>query len=338
MRLLPLSQCLAGDRVDDAIRGGKGQVLVKRGEVLTDGWIAQLQSTALPTLPIAWPGFEEIEGEWWFPEELFQPMAKWAAAGARGFDRAALRSARGFVKHALDSFPVVGHRTFEWLPLYQGGNPALTAWMNIVALTAQLTNAIDSRWTENYTLAAVILGMEMDIAGGQLGEPDVGRLTVLMERLSQINSMPPTAHASLAQHHARWDGSGNPPIAGDAIYQGARILGIAEFLATLIFRTDAPAVAPSEALERVLGGAGIEFPLDLVQLVQRTVAPFPVGSVVTLGTGEVAVVLENPKNWPARPHIALLSGAAAGKKIALEEPGEIFRVITGLYSGREWMA
>lgn len=335
MRLMAVAECRPGDVSADVIRGRQGVILASRGDVLTKESIEQMQDHGLDVVPIAWPGWEGVFPNWWLPDNMIGPVEQWVSRGLAALNGDGLITARRFARDIMERFPMTAWRPFEWIPLYRGGNPALVAWLNTVGLTVKLTQAIDPKWVDDYCLAAVLLGLEFAVGQGRVSMPSDQRLTDLADRVKPLSSIPATARATLAQHHARWDGSGTPALKGEKIYGGARIVGLAELINTLLFRTDEPALPINEALEWVVGGAGIEFPLDLIQVLQRTVAPYPVGTVVQLGNGEVGVVLDNPHDWPGRPMIRVLNGKYAGYQFHLKAPDQHVRVITGFYNHRD---
>ena len=338
MRLLSVTQCRPGDVVADTIRQADGRVVLRHGVALTQDMLDSLARWQIGVVPIEWPGFETIDTETWFPVNLIAPMTNWVGQGLKMLEGDGLVTARRLVKELVEYEPRPRHRALEFLSVYHGGNPGVVAWLNTVALVMKLAKETAWKWVENYTLAAVLLGLTLPINAGTVGEPAPDHAHEMVERLHAHSAVPSTTIACLAQHHARWDGSGVPSLSSDEIYHGALILGLAEQLTVLTFRTNEPAVPVHEALEWIIGGADIEFPLPLIQSLQRVFAPYPRGSVVTLGGGEVAVVLDNVTDWPTRPYIRLLNGSEAGRDVELKAPDQQTRVIMGFYEGRDWPA
>jgi hypothetical protein len=335
MRLMAVSECRPGDIAADVIRNRAGSVLADRKDVLTEAAIHEMQDNGLDVVPIDWPGWEMVRPAWWLPDSLIRPLQAWAEKGLSALDGDGITQARRLTQEVIERFPAGERRPFEWIPLYRCGNPALSAWINTIGLTVKLTQVVDFKWIEDYALAAMLLGLEMPIAAQEVRQLSNDRLAMLTSRVRPLSSIPATTRAAVAQHHARWDGSGDPPLRGEKIYNGARVVGMAEFINVLLFRTDEPGLPINEALEWVVGGAGIDFPLELVRVLQRAVAPYPVGTVVQLGHDELGVVLDNPHDWPARPMIRLLNGKHAGDPVHLKDPHQRTRVITGFYNGRD---
>jgi len=119
------------------------------------------------------------------------------------------------------------------------------------------------------------------------------------------------------QHHERASGSGYPRgLRLKDIYPLARLVAIADvFSALSADRPYRPRFDPQRAMDYVVSGAGFDFDFDLTQEFAGRVAPYPVGTVVTLSTGERGVVLEVKDGLVTRPVVRVFTdraGAATG--------------------------
>lgn len=336
MRLLSLDQCRAGDVVATTLRQADGRVVLRQGVVLTDTLLDQLRHWNQPVIPVEWPGFEDIDPGGWATDVLIQAFKAWAEqdlplrAGGE-----AIRQAERLVTLVREG--LAGRRTaFEFLPAYQGDSPFLVAWVNMVGLVVKLSEVLAFPRVDDYAVASVYWALSHPARRlGQVVALPADHHAALVEALRGLTVVSKTTLATLSQHHALYDGSGSPPLSGDAIYLGAAILGLAETVTYLTFRTDAPPVPAHEAVEWMLGGAGSEYPLAVVQVLQRTLAPYPVGSLVRIGGQEVAVVLRNSASWPTRPVVRVLNGAQARQTVDLAATGQESRVILGPYVARD---
>lgn len=119
-------------------------------------------------------------------------------------------------------------------------------------------------------------------------------------------------YSGILSHHERFDGSGYPNhLAGKSIPIFGRILAVADvFDALTSSRSYRTASTPSEAVEYIMGGMGTHFDEEIVKAFLKKVAPYPIGTVVLLNTGERAVVLQNNLTWPLRPVLASLDKEA----------------------------
>jgi HD-GYP domain-containing protein (c-di-GMP phosphodiesterase class II) len=131
--------------------------------------------------------------------------------------------------------------------------------------------------------------------------------------LEILRETPDFAHEVLAgieQHHERMNGSGYPgALVGDEITIYGRMAGIVDCFAALTnHRPYAAAVSSYEALRSINGWGGEFFQEALVQQFVSSVGVFPVGSLIELSTGEVAVVVEHSKVRRLKPRVLVVTG------------------------------
>ena len=113
----------------------------------------------------------------------------------------------------------------------------------------------------------------------------------------------------IEQHHERMNGSGYPKgLVGDEIGIFGRMAGIVDCFAALTnHRPYAAAVSSYEALRNITAWGGDFFHEPLVQQFVSSVGVFPVGSLIELSTGEVAVVVEHSKVRRLRPRVLVVT-------------------------------
>lgn len=337
MRLLSIYECAPGDRVADTIRRPDGRPILRSGTVLTETILQQLDQWNVNVIPVEWEGMADIEPDSWMSEGLLASLIQWLNDQEKSLTDTGARQARVLAKQVIDEMPIGNRQAFEFLLPYQGGNRAQVAWINIVILVVKLSQQLAPDWVEAYAMAAMLLGLSFPgISQGELVWPDPDHHRVVVETAKVIGGFPSPTIATLSQHHAHWDGSGVPPLKGPAIYRGATVLGLAETLACLMYRTDETPLPGHEALEWIVGGAGSDFPLEVVQRLQRIFAPYPTGQVVLCNGRDPAAVISAKPGFPGRPKIRLLTGSEAGKELDLADPGQQSVVITGLYEQRDW--
>lgn len=132
-----------------------------------------------------------------------------------------------------------------------------------------------------------------------------------LELLQQSMELPEEVEQGIAQHHERLDGSGYPKgLSGDEISIYGRIAAIADSFAALITpRAYANPLAPQEALMSLYEWAGTSFHEPLVEQFVQAIGVFPVGSLVELSTGEVAVVLAHNRVRRLEPKVLVLTAS-----------------------------
>ncbi len=142
-----------------------------------------------------------------------------------------------------------------------------------------------------------------------------------LEALRGSGALPAEVAQGIAQHHERLDGSGYPKgLKGNAISIYGRMAAIADSFAALITpRAYANPLAPQDALMNLYEWAGTSFHEPLVEQFVQAVGVFPVGSLVELSSGEIAVVVVHNRVRRLEPRVLLLTGP---DKAPLAEPVE----------------
>lgn len=132
-----------------------------------------------------------------------------------------------------------------------------------------------------------------------------------------------SAHIAF-QHHERFNGTGYPRgLKGQEIHEYSRIAAVADAYDALT--SDRPyrkGMLPHEAYEIMIASAGEIFEESLLQKFFEHVALYPLGTVVTLNSGETGVVIECINNMPLRPGVRILLDqqgrqAVEGRRIEL---------------------
>ena len=112
--------------------------------------------------------------------------------------------------------------------------------------------------------------------------------------LEATTHLPETSIAVVLEHHERYNGCGYPyRMAGDEISEAGRMAAIVDtYDAMTSDRPYRPAISPSHALRQLYDQGGTQFDPGLVAAFVRTVGIYPVGTLVLLESGHLAVVEE----------------------------------------------
>jgi HD-GYP domain-containing protein (c-di-GMP phosphodiesterase class II) len=127
--------------------------------------------------------------------------------------------------------------------------------------------------------------------------------------LEQTPDLPETVRLAIYQHHERPNGTGYPTRAsGAAITDAARVLSVADaFAAAHTPRPHRPGKHRYPALNELNRLAALgNFDQQIVRALTRAVGLYPVDALVTLNTGERAIVIENNREAPDRPAVRVL--------------------------------
>jgi len=119
----------------------------------------------------------------------------------------------------------------------------------------------------------------------------------------------PSVVAMMAAHHERQDGSGYPNrLEGDAIPLYARIAAIVDsYDAMTSDRPHRPAIPRHDALQAIYRDRGRLYQDELIEQFMQCLGVYPVGSLVELNSGEVAVVMAQNPIRRLRPVLMMLT-------------------------------
>lgn len=214
---------------------------------------------------------------------------------------------------------------FFWLQALRGrGDYAYGHAVNCCALAAALGRQLGLPADELNALAAG--GMLLDI--GMTSVPaqliDHPRPLAVAERHAMQEHVAhgaalyrdsgmrnPVVISMLRFHHERHDGSGYPAgLAGIRIPLSARIAAIVDtYDAMVTQRPHRPAVARHEALQMMYRERNRLFQDELIEQFMQCLGVYPVGSLVELNSGEVAIVMAQNPTRRLRPALMLLTSA-----------------------------
>jgi len=139
--------------------------------------------------------------------------------------------------------------------------------------------------------------------------------------LRQTPEMPTLAPIVAFEHHLRADGTGYPAARRPTLNLGTTLCGIADvYDAMRSQRVYQPAFPTDRILAVLQRNDGTQFDQHLVRRFVQLVGIYPVGNLVRLDSGEVAVVLQPYPPDPYRPRIRVLLTSAG---VPLSEPIEV---------------
>jgi diguanylate cyclase (GGDEF)-like protein len=160
--------------------------------------------------------------------------------------------------------------------------------------------------------------------------------------LSDTPGLPPELPGLASLHHERFDGSGYPRgLRGDAIAISGLIAGIVDTFDTLTApRPFGEHLSPANALSQIYKERGKRFHPALVEQFIQCVGVFPVGSVVELNSGEVAVVIAQNMVRRMQPRIMVVRDASGNPMVPYKmldlmkepkcRPDEPYRILRSL--------
>jgi hypothetical protein len=163
-----------------------------------------------------------------------------------------------------------------------------------------------------------------------------------VEILSNTAGLPPELPGLASLHHERFDGSGYPRgLRGDAIAISGLIAGIVDAYDTLTApQPFGENLSPAKALSIIYKGRGTQFHPALTEQFIQCIGIYPVGSVVELNSGEVAIVIAQNMVRRLQPRIMVVKDAKGDMLIPYKmldlmkepkvRPDEPYRILRSL--------
>jgi HD-GYP domain-containing protein (c-di-GMP phosphodiesterase class II) len=130
-----------------------------------------------------------------------------------------------------------------------------------------------------------------------------------LDVLEETPEIHPDVLQGIAQHHERENGSGYPAgLSKDDIGLFGRMSAIVDsFSAMTSPRPYGKAMAAFEALQSILNSDPGLYQAGMIEQFIQAIGVFPVGSMVLLSTGEVAVVISHSKVRRLKPRVLIIS-------------------------------
>ena len=134
-------------------------------------------------------------------------------------------------------------------------------------------------------------------------------VSICLDILKNTPNLHPDILEGIAQHHERENGSGYPAgLSKGTISLFGRMAAIADTFAALTNpRPYAETVPAYEALQTLANWGSEFFHAPMVEQFIHAIGIFPVGSMVELSTGEVAVVISHNKVRRLKPRVLIIS-------------------------------
>lgn len=193
--------------------------------------------------------------------------------------------------------------------------------VSVCALLVSFTHAMD--YEREVIMEAGLGGLLHDV--GKMKVPDAvlnkpGALTpaefAVMQShaalgrdlLKQTPGIPETAILVASQHHERFDGTGYPDkLKGDAISLFGQMAAIVDVYDALTSnRIYHKGMEPTAALKKLFEWSKFHFNEEMVQHFIRVIGIYPVGSLVSLESGQLAVVVQQGEKNLLQPLVRVI--------------------------------
>lgn len=178
---------------------------------------------------------------------------------------------------------------------------------------------------EGHVKAMGVAGLLQDVGKLQLDPATLGKIEPLTEAeiahvrmhvhhslslLGEHGNLPAPVRTIIAQHHERIDGSGYPlGLHDNRLDIASQASGIVDSYCAMIARRPyRDPLSPQGALERIRQARGGAFADSLVDQFLQCIGLYPVGTLVELNSGEVAVVIQQHRVRRLQPKVLVLLG------------------------------
>jgi len=123
------------------------------------------------------------------------------------------------------------------------------------------------------------------------------------------------------EHHERHDGSGYPKgLSKDQISKVGQMAAIIDvYDAITSIRVYHAALEPTMALKRIYEWGGRHFDMTLVHSFIKAIGIYPVGSLVRLQSGKLAVVISQGAEHMLQPFVRIVYNAAKGHRVPIQD-------------------
>lgn len=362
MRIVPINSVKEGAALADNLYSENGDILLKKGVVLSDKLIERIRANGISSLYVH-DGFinEEIH-------DIIKPEVKQKAIKAiretfkqiEDFNTQMLSQTSSFKKRihikSMDNYLLKIKGISEYI-------------VDDISLSHQLmVNLVDIKNLNNYlyqhalnvALLSTVVGIEMRLNKHQLYNlfigavlHDIGKLFIdpqIMEHqanLSEDDKLVLQEHTQLGyrylcdnyhfeaptklialEHHEHVDGTGYPKgLDEHVIHKFAKIVAVCNCYDDLTSDTPEHTAIPAhEALEYIMANGGTKFDFDVVEIFTRKVNPYPVGTIVKLSDNNDYIVIKATPNFPTRPtvkQVDLIAKKSLDKQINLLERNDL---------------
>lgn len=339
MQKISLANLQPGMVVGRPIFSSDGVLLLNTGTVLTEDFITRLIKIGLGSIYIKNSLLDDIEVPEVIREETrqkavslmqtsFDNLKKTASINVEQFEQAAKSIVDEVITNRQALIHLTDIRTYDNYTFGHSVNVCVLSTVTGLQLgytPAQLqTLALGALL---HDVGKAFVPIEILNKPGRLTEDEMAEMRKHSEKgfdvlRKQIDQIPLLAAHIAFQHHEKQNGQGYPRgLDGDHIHEFAKIASIADVYDAITadrpYRGRMPA---HDAYELIVALSDIQFDPDILTTFLGNIAIYPIGSFITLNTGEIAVVTDVLPKLPTRPIVKVITDAECQR---LAQPYEL---------------
>ena len=306
MKLMPIELAKPGNYLAKPILDNNKRILLKEGIILTDSYLIKLKRLKISSIYIKNECGSNLIGDVIKPESKTHSCFK--STGIIGENIISKIRNRNDVMISLTAIEKMDHYTYQH-------SVQVAIFSLVLGVQLQLNES------ELYTLC---IGALMHDIGKVLIPKDIilkvetlteGEYEIIKEHpikgydyLKGHLDISESAKIVALQHHERIDGLGYPHnLKGKAISKLTKIVSIADVYDALTSnRPYRKASNPNDAVEYLLSKVNTQFDYEMVKTFTKAIVPYPTGTLVTLSTGDIAIVTDVFRNFGLRPEVIII--------------------------------
>lgn len=185
-------------------------------------------------------------------------------------------------------------------------NPHVLHGLNVAVITAAISISLDLNPSaiKDYVIAAILHDIKLK---DQKQKEEPSHVQEGYAFLKKINGIKSETCVAVKMHHEYFGGLGWPDkIAGDKINIGARIIAVADMYDKLVHGLGCKRIRHHLAAENINSMADKFFDPQIVNIFNKIVSIYPLGSVVYLNNDKKALIIKHNRNVPSRPVVRLI--------------------------------
>ncbi len=328
MRFVPLSHIKPGQKLASDLVISKNRVLLRKGAVLKSSLIKKISLLGFQGVYIDDELSRGIDIEEMISHDLKISTKKEIESlfvsiqnNSESNVRRQIKSLKPLIHSIVSEITQNRHVMINVIDLRTYDDYTYSHSLNVSVISAVIGTALGmSKETVNeLAMGALIHDVgKMFVDRAILNKPD--KLTPeefeLMKQHSELGFQYLCKHFDISenskitalQHHEKFNGSGYPlGLSGSDIHQFSRIVCVADVYDALM--SDRPyrkAMLPADVMEYIMSGYSTMFDPEIVNALTMKVAPYPIGTLLILSTGQTGIVVENNESAGLRPMVKLI--------------------------------
>jgi len=325
MRRVPINRLKPGMKVGRSVINASEQVLLSAGVILTETFIARLKKLDIPSIYIDDGFLPDLQIEDVVSEKVRYQAIQQTKKIFNDFRYTKTLMGLDKIEHIVDQIidELLNNKNIMVNLVDIRSNDEYTFGHCVNTCILSMITAIRLGYTPS-RLKLLAVGALLHDLGKTLVPPEIlnkpGKLTneeyhlvqkhseYGFELLCQHQQFQNPSKLAVLHHHERYNGTGYPHgLAGKQITQNSGIVGLADMYDALTAdRVYRSAFLPHEAFEMLAASGDYLFEFNIVKAFLHHVAAYPIGSLVRLNTGEIAVVIQNRPGFSLRPKLRVL--------------------------------